>query len=498
VERDADPRVEFAGRLQALRAAVGLSLRQLEIESERTPRRRQEDPIRLRRSTVAGMTSRERPARPEPANFEVFVDTCLRVAAANGIELPPELRDRDEWDAAYQRLRSDRQQRPSVGAPGPAGDSAAAAVPNPVPNPPAPSRRWVLRAALPATVAVLGAAWLVPEWTRGMQAAATGAAPGGPPAADYNRLGRLVSPPLGADNPVWSVAVGQLAGAPVALIGRADGSIQLWNPLSGTARSAPVLAHGKPVYGVALHGTAAYSAGVDGTLRAWDLRADPPTSVQLGEGAGGGLMDVTVAEISGRPLVVTVGDDRTARVWDPAAPSTTGTVLGERLSTEAKSVAVGRVGDRTIAMVGGADGSMRVWDLAARTPVGGALPGHQDVVNRIAIGTVRTRNVAVSAGEDGDIRIWDLDAPVPTSTSLGRVRNAVKAVAVGTIRDVPVAVTGSDDGETRVWDLALGRLHGLGLVGPEKGAESIAFGYDNGRPLVVSGNWDGTIWAWSP
>lgn len=497
MERDADPRVEFAGRLQALRAAVGLSLRRLEIESERTPRRRQEEPIRLRRSTVAGMTSRERPARPEPANFEVFVDTCLRVAAENGIELPPELGDRDAWDAAYQRLRSDRQPRPVVepAESNSAGPGRATAV---APDPaPAPSRRWVLRAALPATVAVVGAAWLVPEWTRGMQAA-TGAAPDGPPAADYNRLGRLVSPPLGADNPVWSVTVGQLAGSPVAVIGRADGTVQAWNPVAGTARSEPIRAHSKPVYGIALHESTAYSAGVDGFLRAWDLRADPPTSVQLGERADGGLMGVAVTEVAGRPVVLTAGDDRTVRVWDPATPSTTGTVLGDRLPTEAKSVAAGRVGDRTIAMVGGADGSMRVWDLAARVPVGGALPGHQDVVNKIAIGTVRSRNVAVSAGEDGDIRLWDLDAPVPTSTSLGRVRNAVKAVAVGTIRDVAVAVTGSDDGETRVWDLALGRLHGLGLVGPEKGAESIDFGYDNGRPLIVSGNWDGTIWAWSP
>jgi hypothetical protein len=496
VERDADPRVEFAGRLQALRAAVGLSLRQLEIESERTPRRRQEEPIRLRRSTVAGMTSRERPARPEPANFEVFVDTCLRVAAENGIELPPDLGDRDAWDAAYRRLRSERTTRTAAfEVPEPEGDTPAA----PVPEPAARSRRWILRAAVPATVAVLGAAWLVPEWTRGMQAAATGDAPGGPPAPDYNRLGRLVSAPLGADNPVWSVAVGQLAGAPVALVGRADGTVQMWNPVSATARSEPIRAHSKPVYGIALQDTTAYSVGVDGTLRAWDLRADPPTSVQLGERAeGGGLMGIAVAEVGGRPAVLTVGDDRTVRMWDPAAPSPTGAVLGERLPTEAKSVAAGKVGDRTIAMVGGADGSMRVWDLATRAPVGGALPGHQDVVNKIAIGTVRARNVAVSAGEDGDIRLWDLDAPVPTSTSLGRVRVAVKAVAVGTIRDVPVAVTGSDDGETRVWDLEQGRLHGLGLVGPEKGAEAIAFGYDNGRPLVVSGNWDGTIWAWSP
>jgi len=504
VERDADPRVEFAGRLQALRAAVGLSLRRLEIESERTPRRRQEEPIRLRRSTVAGMTSRERPARPEPANFEVFVDTCLRVAAENGIELPSELGDRGAWDAAYQRLRTDRQPRGAIGqtsdedvAPPPA------AVADAPPTPSAPSRRWVLRAALPATVAAVAAAWFVPEWARGLQAGtatASGAA-AGPPAegAEYNRVGRLLSPSIGQDNPVWSAAVGMLAGSPVAMVGRGDGTVQLWDPATGVPRGAPIQAHDKPVYGMALLGPIAYSAAIDGVLLAWDLRTDPPTRTKVGARTdGGGFLGVAAIEIAGRPVVLTVGEGRTARVWDPTAPSGAGTLLGELVPDEARSVALGVVGGRTIALIGAADGSMRAWDLIAGAPIGGVLPGHQDMVNRIAIGTVGPHNVAVSTGEDGDVRLWDLDAPVPTSTSMGRVRNAMKGLAVGYFRETAVAITGCDDGQTRVYDLALGRLHGLGLAGPAKAAECIAMAYDSARPFVVSGHWDGTVWTWSP
>ncbi|MGH3901826.1 MAG: FxSxx-COOH system tetratricopeptide repeat protein [Pseudonocardiaceae bacterium] len=50
------------------------------------------------------MTSTTKPVRPELANFEVFVDTCLRLAARDGRQLPPELADRRRWDRAYRNL----------------------------------------------------------------------------------------------------------------------------------------------------------------------------------------------------------------------------------------------------------------------------------------------------------------------------------------------------------------------------------------------------------
>src|SRR5947208_2510745 len=100
-----NPRVEFARRLRALQEATGLSIRHLEIESERTPRRRNEDKIRLKRSTIAGMVSRDHPVRPKLPNFEVFIDTCLRIATEKNISLPPDLGDPVTWDEAYRDLR---------------------------------------------------------------------------------------------------------------------------------------------------------------------------------------------------------------------------------------------------------------------------------------------------------------------------------------------------------------------------------------------------------
>ncbi|MEU4227449.1 NACHT domain-containing protein [Nonomuraea sp. NPDC026600] len=102
---DADPRLRFAERLRALKDATEVSVRDLEVASARTPRRRAgQPPLRLKRSTIAGMISRTRPVRPEQEHVEVFVDTCLRIVRGSGRTLPDELGERQAWDAAYWEL----------------------------------------------------------------------------------------------------------------------------------------------------------------------------------------------------------------------------------------------------------------------------------------------------------------------------------------------------------------------------------------------------------
>ncbi|MFC4536458.1 hypothetical protein [Sphaerisporangium dianthi] len=105
MREEMDPRSQFAERLRALKAAAAVSFRDLEIASARTPRRRGDRrPLRLKRSTIAGMTSRTRPVCPEQEHFEAFVDTCLRIAAESGRPLPGGLGEREAWDAAYREL----------------------------------------------------------------------------------------------------------------------------------------------------------------------------------------------------------------------------------------------------------------------------------------------------------------------------------------------------------------------------------------------------------
>ncbi|MBO3752211.1 hypothetical protein J5X84_39660 [Streptosporangiaceae bacterium NEAU-GS5] len=105
-------RARFALRLRALREASGLSVRGLEIASARTPRRRPgQEPIRLPRSTIDGMINPRRAGQPERHNVEVFVDTCIRVAAETGRVLADGLGDPGAWDVAYRELREQTDER---------------------------------------------------------------------------------------------------------------------------------------------------------------------------------------------------------------------------------------------------------------------------------------------------------------------------------------------------------------------------------------------------
>jgi hypothetical protein len=485
--------------LRALLEATGLSIRRLEIESEKTPRRRHEDKIRLKRSTIAGMVSREHPVRPQPANFEVFVDTCLRVAAEQKILLPPELGDAKAWDEAYRELRDHVDRYPRQAETPAPTDNAPRAEPSQ--NGPRTSvvprvtRRHLLLAA-PVALTVAAAAVVVPTFLRG-----SGASSGKPdPFADgsvYSPLGRLLSAPLAKDDPVWSVAVGALGGNPLAVVGRADGTVQLWNPVTGNALGTPLAAHDQPVFSIALSSPAAVSASSDGTLRLWDLTTDPPTSKQMGERQEAGVNSVALGTVAGQPAAVSAGDDRTVRVWSPATPTLSGRALGGKLDAEVKSIATGIVGARPVAVSGSEDGTVRLWDLTGERPAR-LLGAHQSTVGTVAVGAVGDAVLAVSGSEDGVIRTWDLTSAEPRGTVLGdRIHSAVKTVAIGTVKGTTVAIAGSDDGAMAIWDLAARRPYGPGLTGPAKGAESIAIASLAGRAVVVSGHWDGTVWAWS-
>jgi hypothetical protein len=512
VDETADPRAEFARRLQTLRESAGLSIRRLEIESSRTPRRRDEERIRLKRSTIADMVSQSRPVRPEPANFEVFVDTCLRIAAEQELPLPAALGDRQAWDEAYRRLRDHTDRHPRPPAPTRSSPPVEPAAPEPaqtlVPAPAraasagaeaAPRRPLVTRRqiilATPLALASVAAPLLIRQVGGPAKSGAGTSTDIAPSHQGYDPAGSLLCPPISPDNPVWSVAFGALHGEPVVVVGRADGTVQLWDPLMRTARGIPLKHHAKPVFSVGLSSPIAVSASVDGTLRVWDLTADPPTSTQIGDRLGGGINGVALGRVRGATVAVSGSDDHTVRVWHPAFPATTGTVLGERLDTEITSVATSTLDGTTIAVSGGADGAVRLWDVEAERAVQ-VLGTHEAAVWAMAVGAMGDKTVAVSGSDDGEFRSWDLTAPKPGGLTLNRFRVAVKSAVVGVLNGRTVAISGSDDGQIRIWDLATGQPYGKGLTGPDKGAMSIAMGDIGGRAFVVSGHWDGTIWTW--
>ncbi|MFD0664603.1 WD40 repeat domain-containing protein [Thermocatellispora tengchongensis] len=308
----------------------------------------------------------------------------------------------------------------------------------------------------------------VPLWLRGSGPRTAESGSGASSAAHYSSAGRLLSPPVSKGNSVWCVAIGMLDSEPLAVVGRADGTLQLWNPVTGKALGDPLTGHEGPVYSIALRTPTAVSAGTDGTLRVWDLAADPPAGTRLGDRLTRGINSVALGTVNDTIVAVSGGDDRTIRRWNPAAPGLPGEILGERLDAEVRSVALATVNGRTLAVSGSANGTIRLWDVGTGRLVR-LLGAHEDEVWAVATGTVRGRTVAVSGGNDGALRSWDLTAPGHPGKVIGeRLHSAIKTVAVGTVNGTTVLMSAGGDNTIRLWDLATGRPYGTGLAGPEE------------------------------
>ena len=106
------------------------------------------------------------------------------------------------------------------------------------------------------------------------------------------------------------------------------------------------------------------------------LRIDPAVR--------GWVLAVAVADVDGRPVIVTGGDDGTVRRWD----ATTGQAIGDPLTGHTdwvRAVAVGDVDGRPVIVTGGSDGTVRRWDATTGQAIGDPLTGHTGWVRAVAV-----------------------------------------------------------------------------------------------------------------
>ncbi|MFF9601722.1 hypothetical protein ACF1GY_05510, partial [Streptomyces sp. NPDC014684] len=146
----------------------------------------------------------------------------------------------------------------------------------------------------------------------------------------------------------------------------------------------------------------AVTGGGDGSLRVWDLITGAQTRELAGHPGGVTAVDMTV--LDGRPHAVTGGGDGLIRVWD----LTTGTRTRLACHTGGvRALAVTVLDRRPHAVTGGGDGMVRVWDLTTgkRTR---EIAGHARSVSALAVTVLDRRPHAVTGGGDGMVRVWDL------------------------------------------------------------------------------------------
>ena len=300
--------------------------------------------------------------------------------------------------------------------------------------------------------------------------------------------------------------------------GSFSGQVTLWEAATGR-RLRTLEGHRMWVYAVAFHpdGNTLASAGEDGVLHIWDLKAS--TCRQL-PGHEGRILSVEFSPDGN--LLATSGSDGTVRVWDscsleclrilrPAENKNSvqlafhpgGQLLascsendssiklwnlsgGELLadlpghSRQPSCIAFSPDGSRLAC--GGSDGSVELWDL--RDP---RLPqylrmliGHNHSVSEIVIDQ---RGILASMAFGENIKLWDLQSGKLLKTIQGYSRlNCSNAFSP----DGKWLVQGDTNGKVRVWDIAANRYLTAykGHFGP---AWCIAFSPD-GQTFVTGGD----------
>ena len=305
---------------------------------------------------------------------------------------------------------------------------------------------------------------------------------------------------------VFSVAFG--AGPDGRLLlasGSRDGTVRLWDPVTGAPAGEPLTGHTGWVYSVAFgtgpDGRLLLASGSrDGTVRLWD----PVTGAPAGEpltGHTGWVYSVAFGTgPDGRLLLASGSRDGTVRLWDPV----TGAPAGEPLTGhtgQVFSVAFGAAPDgRLLLAAGDAYDMVRLWDPATGAPAGEPLTGHTSEVDSVAFGTGPDGRLLLASGSSDDmVRLWDPVTGAPAGEPLTGHTGWVYSVAFGTGPDGRLLASGSHDGTVRLWDPATGAPAGEPLTGHTGQVDSVAFGAGpDGRLLLASGSHDGTVRLWDP
>jgi WD40 repeat protein len=306
---------------------------------------------------------------------------------------------------------------------------------------------------------------------------------------------------------VESVAFGVTADGRLLLAsGGQDGTVRLWDPVTGTAIGRPLTGHTSTMESVAF-GTAAdgrlllASGGQDSTVRLWD----PVTGTAIGRPLTGHTQSVESVAFGvtadGRLLLASGGQDGTVRLWDPV----TGTAIGRPLTghtSTMESVAFGTAADgRLLLASGGRDGTLGLWDPVTGRVLGKPLTGHTQPVESVAFGTTEAgRLVLASGGRDGTIRLWDPATGKALSKPFTGHTSTVQSVAFGTAADGRLLLaSGGRDGTVRLWRPVAGKALGRPLTGHAQPVESVAFGTtEAGRLVLASADRDRTVRLWDP
>ena len=333
--------------------------------------------------------------------------------------------------------------------------------------------------------------------------------------ADGDGTVRLWNPvtgqPVGRPLRVGSGAQGGVNGVAFSPNGKllasayGDGIVRLWNPVTGQLVGRPLRvgsgAQGG-VNGVAFspNGKLLASAYGDGIVRLWNPVTGHPVGAPLPTGSGGQGGVTAVAFSPNGKLLASLDADDNLRLWNPA----TGRLLGAPIHT-GSGVSNGNVAGVAFSPNGkllagaGLDGTVRLWVPAtgrlAMAPLAVGSGGHGGV-HGVAFSP--NGKLLVGAGLDGTVRLWDPATGHPVGAPLQAGSGADGGVnGVAFSPDGKLLASAYGDGIVRLWDLATGHPVGAALQagsGADGGVNGVAFSPDG--KLLASAYGDGIVRLW--
>lgn len=304
------------------------------------------------------------------------------------------------------------------------------------------------------------------------------------------RLFRLVYRDRTAGAAVTAIAADSTG---VAVIGYANGSVQAWDVVRRTQLGRTLNGEWGPIGAVAvaqLDGRPVALLGAGNALRIWDFGREPLGDPISGHDAP--LRAVAVTRRQGRTIALAGGDDRDVSLWDLEARARIGRLHGAE-PVRAIAIAMDR---EAVAVSGGEDGSIRSWDLTATQPLAFQPTGRHAWIWDLDTYSLNGRLIVVAACSDGTLRRWDADTRLWFGEHIDCHGQWIRVLTVADLDGQPIVITGGGDGCLRTWDLRTGRPAGPTVAGHSGAVEAVASGLWDGRRMALTGDSTGRIRMW--